>query len=116
MRKKGYLLGPKLLDKLRKLWRLHGNRPGLDRPQRRAQPLIIGPCRFFLVKTDAAINKGATGTCSIYNLGHTAKGSETDTGDNLQVTARFGSVNANKWGVAISFNDDRGAEMLIAEC
>lgn len=51
------------------------------------------PCEL-LAKTDAAINKGASGACSIY--AGTA-GSEVDTGVNVTAWNKFDNVEEDKW-------------------
>jgi len=60
-----------------------------------ANPLISS----MLGKTDAAINKGASGAVSIY-IG--AGGGETDTSADVTAYNHFGDVAANKW-VLVTF-------------
>lgn len=68
--------------------------------------------RPVLVKTDAAHAKGATGTVSIYSG---TKGSETDTGENIEgVYNRFADLATGKW--ALAFPVDSGWELWAGEC
>lgn len=79
-------------------------------PLRRRQQL--DPNRFYLGKTDAAINKGTSGTVSIY--GGTTKGSETDTGNNMTVYNRYANVAAARWVTIMYIDSDW--EMICGEC
>lgn len=94
-----------------------GRRVRHPRQRRRQAPALFN-CQFKLVKSTAAVAKGSTGTFNVYNLGHAAKGSETVVpSTTIQAYVRWGAISAaNKWALAISFNDDRGWEILIAEC
>ncbi len=78
---------------------------------RDAKPASIrmGIC---LGKTDSSINKGASGTVSIWDG---PEGSESDTGNNVTgVYNRFANVGSGKWVIVIFF---RGKKYLIgAEC
>lgn len=81
--------------------------PSIDELQ---EVLILG-------KTDAAINKNASGTVSIYGqLGDTT-GSETDTDDNIEdVYNRFANVAINKWVYVLPSFGGNGYELIAAEC
>lgn len=63
-------------------------------------------------KTDAAHNKGASGTISIYS-GASAS-SLSDTGDNVTAYNRFGSIAANRW--VFVWTMPWGFEITAAEC
>jgi len=67
---------------------------------------------FILGKTDAAHNKSASGTVSIYT--GTTKGSETDSTNNVTAYNRFANVESGKWVLLIYING--GYEMIAAEC
>jgi len=56
------------------------------------------PVRELIVKTDAAHNADASGTCSIY--GGPTKGSETDMGINLTAWNRYADLESGKWAQA----------------
>ena len=62
-------------------------------------------------KTDAAHNKGASGTISIWSG---TLGSETDSGVNETAWNKFGNVASGKW-VAIA-NNGNGYYIISAEC
>lgn len=66
----------------------------------------------LLGKTDAAHNKGATGTISIYSGG--TAGSETDTGVNISAYCRFGNIGTGKW--VYVFPGENTWEVRNAEC
>jgi hypothetical protein len=63
-------------------------------------------------KTDAAHNKGASGTISVYS--GTSASSLTDTGDNITAYNRFGSIAAGKW--VFVWTMPWGFEITAAEC
>ena len=63
-------------------------------------------------KTDAAHNKGANGTISIYS--GTDPASLTDTGDNLTAYNRFGNIGSGKW--VFVWTMAWGFEITAAEC
>lgn len=62
-------------------------------------------------KTDAAINKGDTGTVNLYSGD---KGSETDISEAVEAYNTFANVGADKW-VFVEFIDG-GWELYVAEC
>lgn len=66
----------------------------------------------LLGKTDAAHNKGATGTVSIYGGG--TSGSETDTTINVTAYNRFGNIASGKW--VYVFQGENAWEVEEAEC
>lgn len=66
----------------------------------------------LLGKTDAAINKAASGTVSIY--GGSTSGSETDTTENVTAYNRFGNVGSGKW--VYVFPGENAWELEEAEC
>jgi hypothetical protein len=64
-------------------------------------------------KTDAAHNKGSTGTISLH--GGATPGGETDTGVNVtSVYNRFGNVASGKW--VYIFQGENSWELEEAEC
>jgi hypothetical protein len=63
-------------------------------------------------KTDAALNKGASGTISIYS--GTDPAALTDTGENVTAYNRFGNIASGKW-VAV-WTMPWGFECKAAEC
>ena len=63
-------------------------------------------------KTDAAHNKGASGTISIYS--GSASSSLTDTGDNVTAYNRFGNIASGKW--VFVWTLPWGFEITAAEC
>lgn len=68
--------------------------------------------RLYLGKTDGAINKGASGTVSIWDG---EEGSEEDTGRNMEgVYNRFANIGSSKWVIFAVF---RGRKYIVApEC
>lgn len=69
--------------------------------------------RFYLGKTDAALNKGSSGTISIWS--GTTKGSETDTTVNTtSVYNRFGNIASGKF-VLLCWVDN-GWELVAGDC
>ncbi len=69
--------------------------------------------RLYVGKTDAAIDKGNSGTVSIW--AGTTKGSESDTGDNITgVYNRFADIAITKW-VHVEWVNG-GWELSAAEC
>lgn len=62
-------------------------------------------------KTDAAHNKGASGTVSIWSG---TKGSETDTTENVTAWNTFANIGSGKW-VVVAWVDG-GWELIAAEC
>jgi hypothetical protein len=67
---------------------------------------------FALGKTNAAINKGASGQVNLYRG---TKGSESATGDNLaSVWNRFANVASGKWVICAYFLG--GWDLIAAEC
>jgi hypothetical protein len=63
-------------------------------------------------KTDAAHNKGASGTISVYS--GTSASSLTDTGDNITAYNRFGNISSGKW--VFVWTMPWGFEITAAEC
>ena len=85
------------------------------RPKNRSekQPTVITTAKNRkLGKTDAAIDKGESGTVSIYK--GTTKGSETDSTNDVTAYNRFGNLGADKW-VFVEFING-GWEVYQAEC
>lgn len=68
----------------------------------------------FLGKTDAAIDKGASGTVSVYLGDGIAKGMEADTGGNVTCYNRFADVDGTRW-VHFAWVSG-GLELTAAEC
>ena len=56
---------------------------------------IKNPRNVRIGKTDAAIDQDSSGTVSIY--AGTSKGSETDTGNNVEAYSRFGDIDDDVW-------------------
>jgi hypothetical protein len=83
--------------------RLPRNKPGNRRRH------VTGGLAIHLGKTDAAINKGSSGTVSRYE-----GGSETDTGINDTVKNRFGNVGSGKWVAYVLI--DTAYYLIAAEC
>ena len=67
---------------------------------------------MLIGKTDAAINKGASGTISVYS--GTSSSGLTDTGDNITAYNRFGNVSSGKW--VACWTMPWGFELVSAEC
>jgi hypothetical protein len=86
-----------------------GGRCGLLRASRNSRRLRG---RMVIGKTDAALNKGASGTISIYS--GTDPAALTDTGDNITAYNRFGNIASGKW-VAV-WTMPWGFECKAAEC
>jgi hypothetical protein len=63
-------------------------------------------------KTDAAITKGDTGTVSVWDKPQDLGGA--DTGDNITVVNRFGSIAADK--EVLCFTTNFGFLVIAAEC
>ena len=80
--------------------------------QGRAAPNFAQFDYMLIGKTDAAINKGASGTISVYS-GTSASGL-TDTGDNITAYNRFGNVASGKW--VACWTMPWGFEFVAAEC
>lgn len=73
------------------------------------KPYILGDHRTVIVKADAAIAKGASGTCSIYN-------NEVDTTDNITANALGAAISSGKWATA--WQEEKSGEWFVApwEC
>ena len=67
---------------------------------------------MIIGKTDAAINKGASGTVSVYS--GSASSSLTDTGENITAYNRFGNVASGK--MVACWTMPWGFELVSAEC
>ena len=108
----GFTLGPNAIQQIRELmrqfyaevdpsWQLGNVQAGEAR-----KPVIIG-------KTDAAHNKGATGTISVYK-GSPGSYTLTDTTQNITAYNRFGNIASGKWVAVKRFV--HGWEIISAEC
>lgn len=96
-------------DRMARVVRRAGNLPTESGPIRGKD----AQHRLLLGKTDAAHAKGATGTISIYT--GTTKGSETDSGRNIEgVYNRFADLAADKW-VLLHWVAG-GWELIAGEC
>ncbi len=89
-------------------WELNERMPG------------FGAQRRYLAKADDDVIKSNTGTFSIYSRGETTdgqdapKGTEVDTGENIDAYARMGGITADDW-VFLEWIDG-GWEVYQAEC
>lgn len=81
------------------------NGSGLFRRQVIENPVLLG-------KTDAAIDKGDSGTVSLYS--GSTKGSETDTGENVEAYNRFADLDSGVWVHVTFVGTDY--ELSAAEC
>lgn len=72
-------------------------------------PYIAGDHRTVVVKADAAIAKGASGTCSIYS-------NEVDTTDNITAKALGAAIVISKWATA--WHEEKSGTWFVApwEC
>lgn len=109
----GSVLGPQAINQIRELirdfysqidpsWQLGNVQFGESR-----KPVVIG-------KTDAAHNKGATGTISVYKGSSSGGYSLTDTGENISAYNRFGNIASGRWVAVKRFV--HGWEIISAEC
>lgn len=84
----------------------------IERRRGVSEPRRIRVNRRWKCKTDAAHDKGDSGTVSVYSG---EKGSETDTGRNIEdVYNTFGDIASGKW-VFVEWIDG-GFELYAAEC
>lgn len=108
----GYILGPAALEQIRQIFReLYGQVTpafmlGVSEAAETRKPMIIG-------KTDAAHNKGATGTISVYK-GSPGSYVLTDTTKNITAYNRFGNIASGRWVAVQRFV--HGWEIVSAEC
>ena len=100
-------------------WKLRKSTSGFQvvgNPDTDASVVLVthSPMLSFVGQTDASINKGTSGTISIYAG---PLGSESDTTDNMSgVYNRFANVGSGKW-VRCQWNHDRQQwELVSAEC
>lgn len=85
-------------------------RPATRRQSRR-QPAQYTPAIVF-GKTDAAHNKSASGTVSVWD--GTASASISDTGSDITAYNRFGNIGSGKWVCCVLL--PFGWEIVAAEC
>ena len=86
---------------------------GRPKNQTGKQPSVITTAKNRRIgKTDAAIDKDGSGTVSVYK--GTTKGSETDSGNDVEAYNRFGDIEAGKW-VLVEFISG-GWEIYQGEC
>ena len=78
----------------------------------RANSLAMQFDYALIGKTDAALNKGASGTISIYS--GTDPAALTDTGENITAYNRFGNIASGKY--VIVWTMPWGFECQAAEC
>jgi hypothetical protein len=109
----GVVLGPNAVNQIRELIREFyaqvdpSSQLGSVQPIESRKPIVIG-------KTDAAHNKGATGTISVYKGSSSGGYTLTDTGENITAYNRFGNIASGRW-VAVR-RMIHGWEIISAEC
>jgi len=100
-------------------WKLRKSTAGfqiIGMPDSTAKVVLVArsPMLSFVGKTDAAINKGNSGTISIFAG---ALGGETDTTVNMSgIYNRFANVGSGKWVRCHWNHDAQKWEMVSAEC